>query len=170
MNERQRKHHYSQPTKRKSKLRSNSEQKSKRQKTGLSEEAKRQFEANLKQEYEQEQKQRKEQSSQAALDLKRQHEEQCETIFSGKLGKKLSYRTVPWPHKPGGSVQDVEQFLFIGLTKGSEEYKKHLKTQRIRWHPDRFVQKVGQHLKDTDREKILEKVNQISQLLNSISE
>ena len=142
----------------------------KRHKTaGISEESKRIFEENLRKQHEEEQRQQKAAREADILNLKNLYEERCEELFANPR-QMLSYRAIPWPYQPKEGIEQMEKFLFTGLVKGSEEYKKSLKKQRIRWHPDRFAQKVGQYLKKDDREKILDKVKEISQILNGLKD
>jgi hypothetical protein len=142
----------------------------KRPKIGISDEDKKRFEENLKQESRKNAQALEELKKQKATEMKKHYEEHCTAIFSGKVTRKLSYRAIPWPHGPHEGLDDMERFLLGSIPRGTEAYKKELKAQRIRWHPDRFLQKVGQYLKDDDRERILEKVKQISQMLNAISD
>jgi|EP01043_Picozoa_sp_COSAG02_P008405 hypothetical protein len=46
------------------------------------------------------------------------------------------------------------------------EKKKAFRAASLRWHPDKFVQKFGARLHDTDRDDILEKVTATFQLVN----
>ena len=81
---------------------------------------------------------------------------------------KLSYKDVPWPvhHKDGFSLEDV---VLSNVDKADKSLlKRSLRDQQVRWHPDRFMQKFGERLEDCDRERILKKVNTISQELNQI--
>ncbi|DBB11312.1 TPA: hypothetical protein ACH3X3_006741 [Trebouxia sp. C0006] len=50
-----------------------------------------------------------------------------------------------------------------------EEKRKRSRGELMRWHPDKFVSKFGSRLYAQDRTSILDKVNAISQLLNTIN-
>ena len=47
------------------------------------------------------------------------------------------------------------------------KYKKRLREEHIRWHPDKFLQKHGKRLCECDRNRIMET---ISQELNQLSD
>ncbi|XP_052220447.1 NF-kappa-B inhibitor-like protein 1 isoform X5 [Dreissena polymorpha] len=77
----------------------------------------------------------------------------------------MKYSDVPWPSVKGeGSDMSV---LFDKLEPGSSEYRKYLRDQQVRWHPDKFLQRFGSRLCDTDREKIIARVTMLSQNLNT---
>lgn len=82
----------------------------------------------------------------------------------------LCYDDIPWPHKSGCDMESVEQFLFGDLEKGSAEYRSYLRRQQVRWHPDRFLHRCGAQLIGGHRQRILEKVKALSQLLNRLCE
>ena len=105
------------------------------------------------------------------IKMRELYEEHAKAVFENKgkeKRKKLGFRSIPWPYPPGKSVSDIEGFLFSGLDRTSTEFKKGVRSQQVRWHPDRFLQKVGDRLKDEDRERIMEKVKEISQRLNAL--
>jgi hypothetical protein len=54
-------------------------------------------------------------------------------------------------------------------TAGREEQRKRLRTELIRWHPDKFISKFGRRLAAADRERVLLRVNAVSQQLNAIN-
>lgn len=82
----------------------------------------------------------------------------------------LGYDDIPWPHASGCDMESVEQFLFGDVEKGSVEYRSYLRRQQVRWHPDRFLHRCGAQLVAGHRQRILEKVKAVSQLLNRLSE
>ena len=61
-------------------------------------------------------------------------------------------------------------FLFGDLdkVKDAEVYRKYLKVQQRRWHPDKFLQHCGDRIAEEDRGKILKQVKEISQELNQL--
>lgn len=82
-------------------------------------------------------------------------------------GKSITYGAVPWP---GSHIDQLVDVLFCDLKdKGSPQFKKYLKIQKIQWHPDKFSQKFGHHLHPDHVEKIMARVNTISQTLNALS-
>lgn len=110
------------------------------------------------------------QSREMYLKRKRsQYEEKFETLLACSSSHKLDFDDIPWPST--GSISDVIEALFVHFSsKQSDAYKKYLRDQQKRWHPDKFAQKLGTRISDRDREKILERVTQISQALNKLSE
>ena len=48
--------------------------------------------------------------------------------------------------------------------------KQLVRAGLLRWHPDKFMQKFGAKLMETDKELILEKVKEISQSINYYAE
>jgi len=62
----------------------------------------------------------------------------------------------------------LASFLLYGAIT-PEEQRKRSRGELMRWHPDKFVSKFGSRLYAQDRTSILDKVNAISQLLNTIN-
>ena len=63
----------------------------------------------------------------------------------------------------------MKDFILCGINRSDKNVlKKYLRGQQVRWHPDKFVQKCGHLLKELEKDKILRKVNQVSQELNKI--
>lgn len=101
------------------------------------------------------------------------YERNCIELYKPGSSSPIGYNDVSWPHPSGKELplkEVVTEFLFGDLQSGSDTYRSYLRVQRIRWHPDRFVHRCGGRLKDSDRRKILDKVNAISQILNSLHE
>jgi len=131
------------------------------------------FEENMKkaqEEYRQHQEQRRKEK----IGLRKlQYERDCISLYKPGSSSPIGYEDVSWPHPAGKQLplkEVVTDFLFGDLQSGSDTYRSYLRLQRIRWHPDRFVQRCGIRLKDCDRGKILDKVKAISQILNSLYE
>lgn len=101
-----------------------------------------------------------------------EYEEEFKQLYSKKHTNEIGYDDIPWPFKD--SVKEVSMLLFCGdnLKNISNKtfYRKYLKEQKIRWHPDKFLQKLGSVLKQTDKEQILNKVKIISQEINRLCE
>jgi len=131
------------------------------------------FEENMKKAQE-EDRQQQERLRREKIGLRKlQYERDCIALYKPGSSSPIGYKDVSWPHPPGKEVllkEVVTEFLFGDLQSGSDTYRSYLRLQRIRWHPDRFVQRCGGRLKDCDRGKILDKVNAISQILNSLYE
>lgn len=82
--------------------------------------------------------------------------------------KQVCFIDVPW------LVDDIDQdkteltdFVLYGAVTADEQ-RRRSRAELMRWHPDKFIAKFGARLLATDRTRILDKVNTISQLLNSI--
>jgi len=66
----------------------------------------------------------------------------------------IEYKDVPY-------IQVGKQYF------GPQYDKKSFQKLAMRWHPDKFMQKFGQRLAEKDKEKILLKVKEVFQLINS---
>ena len=90
------------------------------------------------------------------------------TTESGDL---LGWDDIPWPlsKDSSGDLTKIEEFLFCNLDKETDEYKKYLREQQVQWHPDKFLQKCGTRLKEKDKDKVMERVKEIAQILNQLS-
>lgn len=51
----------------------------------------------------------------------------------------------------------------------AEEKKRRLRSELLRWHPDKFQALFGRNLRAGDAERILAKVKEISQVINVAS-
>lgn len=78
----------------------------------------------------------------------------------------LKFEDVPWPSENGHRF-DIE-VLFEGMDKSGPEYKKYLRDQQIRWHPDKFMQRFGHILNEREKDRILRRVTELSQTLNKL--
>ncbi|RUS91897.1 hypothetical protein EGW08_000299 [Elysia chlorotica] len=105
--------------------------------------------------------------TQSSLLVKKQrYERKFSQLLASLRGKTLTFRCIPWPHADLNSVADV--LLCDVPDKSSEAYRKYLRSQRVRWHPDKFTQKFGEHLHGDHVVKIMARVKAISQLLNRL--
>ena len=50
-----------------------------------------------------------------------------------------------------------------------EEKRKRLRSELLRWHPDKFQASFGRNLKSEDADQIMAKVKEISQAINQAS-
>lgn len=104
---------------------------------------------------------------------KRRYEEACTATFDGGPSadsKKLGYGDIPWP-VPRGTVQDMLDVMLHGVDrKDVPAFRKLLRKQQARWHPDRFVQRCGARLDEKDKQRILDTVTALSQGLNSLAQ
>lgn len=103
------------------------------------------------------------------LVMKLRYEKKLAAFEENKL-EVISYDDIPWP----GNTDNTEHMVAVLVGDKSkvslDELKKYLKSHQRTWHPDKFIQKFGGRLKDSDREKILEKVKELSQALNNAGE
>jgi len=131
------------------------------------------FEDNMKTSQEERRRHEKQRRTEKIGFQKLQYERDCIALYKPGSSSPIGYDDVSWPHPTGKELplkELVTEFLFGDLQSGSDTYRSYLRLQRVRWHPDRFVQRCGSRLKNYDRGKILDKVNAISQILNSLYE
>ena len=94
---------------------------------------------------------------------KKTYEEKCRDVFENDHAEQLTFWEVPWPCD--GSAADIVEKL--AKWAGEEEKLQYMKQQRIRWHPDRFLQRCRHRLKGDDEQKIMNLVKEISQGINA---
>ncbi|KAK3279792.1 hypothetical protein CYMTET_12344 [Cymbomonas tetramitiformis] len=78
----------------------------------------------------------------------------------------ITYNDVPWIASEEASSDDLSQVVLVGV--GKEDTKKALRAEVLRWHPDKFLQKLGSRLPESERERILQRVNQVSSMLHDL--
>ena len=109
---------------------------------------------------------------------KRRYDKQCEATFqSGAAapdasapGAMLTYDDIPWP-VPRGTVANMLEVMLHGADRADRPaFRKLLKRQQTLWHPDRFAQRCGSRLDETDRQRILDTVTALSQELNRLAQ
>ena len=102
------------------------------------------------------------------LKRKMKYETDYKTLYEKKDKTTLGYCDIPWP---GGDNSDEDIIILMqGLEKGTSDFKKYLREQQIRWHPDKFLQRFGAHIAIADKAKIMKRVTGLSQKLNKLSE
>ena len=52
-------------------------------------------------------------------------------------------------------------------SQGQVEWRRRLRTERLRWHPDKFQARCGDALLEADRERIMQRVQDICEILNA---
>lgn len=91
---------------------------------------------------------------------------QCDADWEAftKLGEKarIRYADVPWP------ALDAATLGMDARYAGARERKAAYRAASLRWHPDKFVQSFGSRLVPEEREKILKRVTEVAQAVNSI--
>ncbi|EFN57300.1 hypothetical protein CHLNCDRAFT_143906 [Chlorella variabilis] len=91
-------------------------------------------------------------------------------FFSSKHPEAVvGYGDVPWILAAEGAPQEELQRVVLYGTSGTEEQRRRLRTELIRWHPDKFVSKFGRRLAPADRERVLARVNAVSQQLTAMN-
>ncbi|XP_067172989.1 NF-kappa-B inhibitor-like protein 1 [Apteryx mantelli] len=81
----------------------------------------------------------------------------------------LRYDDIPWPCTGGGPEAMAAAALAAAPappTGAPGPYRRLLRQQRARWHPDRFAQHWGGRLHPRDRQRVLATVTALSQALN----
>ena len=113
---------------------------------------------------------RKEKEIKCMLELKETYELQCKKLFSeSKNIKNIGYSDIPWPYQKETGIKGMKDFLLCNVNQSdTKNLKKYLRDQQVRWHPDKFVQKCGHLLNENQKEKIMKRVNQVSQELNRV--
>ena len=141
-----------------------------RKRPKISDEKQQEFARKLQEEYRKMKELGQMKSAEGRAKARTKYDDRCKLIFSGKMKNKLKFTDIPWPHEEGSDLSSMSDFLFCHMEKGSKTYKKYLKEQQVRWHPDRFMQKCGAHICEKYKERILSKVVEVSQMLNSLTE
>ena len=93
-------------------------------------------------------------------------EKRFQKILKSGNRKKLSYAEIPWPSF--GSMEDVMSVLLGKQFSWTHvELKKYIRTQQVRWHPDKFRQKFVDKIAPESLDRVMRRVNEISQVLNA---
>ncbi|XP_030625842.1 NF-kappa-B inhibitor-like protein 1 [Chanos chanos] len=105
---------------------------------------------------------------------KRRYEERCAATFDSAAGRsaegQLCYDDIPWP-APRGSLEEMVAVMLHGADRADvPAFRKLLRRQQALWHPDKFAQRCGGRLKESDRQKILDTVTALSQELNRLAQ
>uniref|UniRef100_A0A672NQB2 NF-kappa-B inhibitor-like protein 1 n=1 Tax=Sinocyclocheilus grahami TaxID=75366 RepID=A0A672NQB2_SINGR len=105
---------------------------------------------------------------------KRRYEERCAATFHSSSSKGpeglLGYDDIPWP-APRGSLEEMVGVMLHGADRSdSTVFRKVLRRQQTLWHPDKFVQRCGGRLQESDRQRILDTVTGLSQELNRLAQ
>lgn len=85
---------------------------------------------------------------------------------------KVHVASIPWPVEDGKkksvSKDEVQRFLLYAPTSGQPtevQLQKILKSERVRWHPDKIQQKLGGH--DVD-EELIQGVTEVFQIIDHL--
>lgn len=100
------------------------------------------------------------------LKKRMKYEERYRKLLESDKKLVLKFEDIPWPSEKEQKY-DIE-VLFDGMDKSGSGYKKYLRDQQVRWHPDKFMQRFGHVLDDSEKDKILQRVTVLSQNLNKL--
>ncbi|KAI1905026.1 hypothetical protein AGOR_G00011710 [Albula goreensis] len=104
------------------------------------------------------------------LSKKQQYEEKCANTFHGESDSRLGYADIPWP-VPRGTVEEMVEVMLHGVDRrDTPAFRKSLRRQQALWHPDKFAQRCGSRLKESERQRILDTVTALSQELNRLAQ
>ncbi|GAB4819883.1 hypothetical protein N2152v2_006929 [Parachlorella kessleri] len=81
----------------------------------------------------------------------------------------IHYKDVPWILPQETASQEELQHVVLYGASTHEEKRRRLRSELVRWHPDKFVSKFGARLAEGDRQRVLDRVNATSQLLNALN-
>lgn len=84
--------------------------------------------------------------------------------------KKLHLKDIPWPFTGSElSKHAVKDFLLYDIPESTDQ-KKAIRKELLRYHPDKFMQRVSSRIVDNEkeRESIEERINHLSSCLNDI--
>ncbi|CAL5220265.1 g2246 [Coccomyxa viridis] len=88
------------------------------------------------------------------------------TAGDAGLKQKLAYIDIPWPLDEFASNGQLVSVVFAG-TLGQVEWRRRLRTELLRWHPDKFQARFGAALLEADRERVMQRVQAICEVLNA---
>lgn len=97
------------------------------------------------------------------------YEARWHTFATADKTRVIRMTDVPWLVEDAKEdQQQLTSFVLYGAVT-AEERRKRSRAELMRWHPDKFIAKFGSRLDVKDKKSILDKVNEISQLLNTIN-
>jgi NF-kappa-B inhibitor-like protein 1 len=79
----------------------------------------------------------------------------------------IGYADVPWLVPDPADVETAEAVLLHGV-EGPADVRRRLRAELLRWHPDKFVARLGARLAAGERERVLAGVQATSQLLTGM--
>jgi hypothetical protein len=103
--------------------------------------------------------------------LRKQYQEQWKSFEEATTStKKLHLKDIPWPFTGSELTKDaVKDFLLHDIPESADQ-KKAIRKELLRYHPDKFMQRVSSRIVDNEkeRESIEERINHLSSCLNDI--
>jgi len=102
-------------------------------------------------------------SAQTLDGMLRAHEVAWER-FEASTKSSIVYSDVPWPDAGAIVPNALVRFAF----QQASDVKAELRKLQVRWHPDKWTQRYASRLEDTQASLILERVKEISQIVNEM--
>lgn len=97
------------------------------------------------------------------------NEKKYKKLLHGTPKESLSYGSFPWPTDNQGICLSYKGVDSLHIDNTFENKMLVRKLQR-RWHPDKFMQNFGNRLLESDRDHIINQINEIAKALNKINE
>ena len=88
-------------------------------------------------------------------------------ILQKGSGKTLSFKDIPWPADGSPNPDRVKSLILYGTT-GTKDVRKRLQAELMRWHPDKFTAHWSLHVIPADRQRVMDKVGETSQILTGL--
>eukprot|EP00884_Botryococcus_braunii_P010168 jgi/Botrbrau1/19152/Bobra.0077s0064.1 len=92
------------------------------------------------------------------------YEAKWHTFTTSQAKGAIHFGEVPWLVE---ELEDARAVILYG-TRGREEERRRIRTELMRWHPDKFEAKFASRLHAPDRQRVLDKVKHISQMLTGL--
>jgi hypothetical protein len=82
----------------------------------------------------------------------------------------IEFKNVPWPFiLRQGDQEGDDELLLSRLEVSGPELHSLIQQERLRWHPDKFLQLFGRQLSAADKDAVLLGAQTVCQLLNSLA-
>lgn len=102
-------------------------------------------------------------------DFVRIYGEGTEGVSSSKATV-IKFKNVPWPFiLRQGDQEGDDELLLSQLEVSGPELHSLIQQERLRWHPDKFLQLFGRQLSAADEDAVLLGAQTVCQLLNSLA-
>ena len=85
-----------------------------------------------------------------------------ESAPAGSGKTPLTYDQIPWPPRMTETLARAAK----GAARDTREFKAAYRASLLRWHPDKFAARHAGRLRETDRERILARVNAVARAIN----
>ena len=92
----------------------------------------------------------------------KKEQRKCDKLFSSSAP--ITIEAIPFH---GLKSQDVVSILLRGVIMSERSVVKiRIREEVRRWHPDKFIQKLGLRVVEEEKDEIMERVKSVSQALN----